>query len=115
MALEAGTEEFHLVSKDTPVGEREEFCPVGYVRHCQQRHPGLLRGLAALAGIARTAGRDDVGPHIKTAAGQGDDMVARQLAIAERFPAVHAEKGIPPEKFVVRERWQRARKGGPAA
>ena len=45
-------QKFHLVGKDVAVGKNQMFDPAWPVRHGQQRHTGLLRGVAAFADVA---------------------------------------------------------------
>src|SRR6476469_5909337 len=53
-----------------------EVHEVGLDRRVERVHADLARKVVRLAGVAGTAGRDDVGPVVSAAAREGDQVVA---------------------------------------
>ncbi len=91
-------QEFHLVGQDIAIRQDEMFYPARTIRHGQKRHSGLLRRTATFVDIAGKARGDAVFPRILTAFGQGDDVIASEIAAAVMFAAVQAEHSVAREQ-----------------
>src|SRR5690606_14400886 len=78
--------------------------PTGPVGHGEQRHIGLLRSTAALAGVAVEAGGNHVLPGVAATAGNRQYMVAGELGPVEPATAIQAELGVAGEQRGVGQR-----------
>ena len=87
-------QEFHLIGKDTAITEQQIFRPGGRKRDRQEGHSSLFRGAVILTAVTPATGGYDVGPNVAPPAGEGNDVVAGQIALGEASSAVEAKVTI---------------------
>lgn len=102
-------QEVGLVRQDAAaIYQSEIFCRIGTVGKSQEFQPGLFEGALPLALIAAPTSSNNIFPGVPASSRTGQNMVPRQLAVAEKIPTVEALQIITFEQGAIGQRWSAA-------
>ncbi len=87
-------EEFHLVGQNAPIAQYEVFPQAGHVGGIKQGHAGLLRRAVGFAGVAGTAGGDDVHPMVMSVLAKRHNVFSGEFAFVEMVAAISAQVAV---------------------
>lgn len=102
-------QEIGLVRQDAAtIHQSEIFCGIGTVGKSQEFQPGLFECALSLALIAAPARGNNIFPGVPAASRTGQNMVPRQLAVAEKISTVKALQIVTFEQGAIGQRWSAA-------